>query len=246
MRLPRGPCADRPAILQRGALVKAVAALRGARRRAALRAPGAPRGPRSLRAGRGRRTPPTRPSTPRRAHRRRPARAGRYGDRATSRPHHRDGVAGAWRRSRDLRPRPADPSRRPAVVGAASVTRPRAPRAGSPGGAGPRGAQLGCGSRARDCPAASIPAAWFFETPPSSRSPGAGHDAPGTQGAARHPQDAQVGARIAAFRRAKRISHDRDRPAIGVTFQQVQKYEKGANRVAAPPSPPSRRGSRCR
>ncbi|KTS15941.1 hypothetical protein NS228_18385 [Methylobacterium indicum] len=55
---------------------------------------------------------------------------------------------------------------------------------------------------------------------------------PGPKGRRVTPQDAQVGARIAAFRRAKRISQTELGRAIGVTFQQVQKYEKGANRVS--------------
>ncbi|RVU17560.1 XRE family transcriptional regulator [Methylobacterium oryzihabitans] len=47
------------------------------------------------------------------------------------------------------------------------------------------------------------------------------------------PLDIHVGARVAAFRRAKGLSQTALAKAIGVTFQQVQKYERGANRIAA-------------
>lgn len=43
--------------------------------------------------------------------------------------------------------------------------------------------------------------------------------------------DASIGQRIAALRIAKRMSQTELGTAIGVTFQQVQKYEKGRNRV---------------
>ena len=46
------------------------------------------------------------------------------------------------------------------------------------------------------------------------------------------PMDVLVGARVAAFRKAKRISQTELGQAIGVTFQQVQKYEKGTNRIS--------------
>jgi transcriptional regulator with XRE-family HTH domain len=45
--------------------------------------------------------------------------------------------------------------------------------------------------------------------------------------------DAQIGQRIRARRIALGMSQTALAEAIGVTFQQVQKYEKGANRVAS-------------
>lgn len=45
--------------------------------------------------------------------------------------------------------------------------------------------------------------------------------------------DQTVGARITAMRRAKGLSQSDLGIAAGVTFQQIQKYEKGINRVGA-------------
>lgn len=45
--------------------------------------------------------------------------------------------------------------------------------------------------------------------------------------------DAELGARIRARRGELKMSQEQLATAIGVTFQQVQKYEKGVNRVAA-------------
>ncbi|ACL61094.1 helix-turn-helix domain-containing protein [Methylobacterium nodulans] len=45
--------------------------------------------------------------------------------------------------------------------------------------------------------------------------------------------DRAVGARITTLRKAKGLSQTALGAAIGVTFQQVQKYEKGVNRVGA-------------
>lgn len=45
--------------------------------------------------------------------------------------------------------------------------------------------------------------------------------------------DQTVGARITAMRRAKGLSQSDLGIAVGVTFQQIQKYEKGINRVGA-------------
>ncbi|MEE7455304.1 transcriptional regulator [Methylorubrum populi] len=45
--------------------------------------------------------------------------------------------------------------------------------------------------------------------------------------------DRLVGERIVALRKARGLSQTALGLAIGVTFQQVQKYEKGANRVGA-------------
>jgi transcriptional regulator with XRE-family HTH domain len=48
-----------------------------------------------------------------------------------------------------------------------------------------------------------------------------------------NPTDVQVGARIRARRRALGLSQERLADSLGLTFQQVQKYERGANRVSA-------------
>jgi transcriptional regulator with XRE-family HTH domain len=45
--------------------------------------------------------------------------------------------------------------------------------------------------------------------------------------------DVHVGLRIRAARLAAGLSQERFGHALGVTFQQVQKYEKGSNRVGA-------------
>jgi transcriptional regulator with XRE-family HTH domain len=45
--------------------------------------------------------------------------------------------------------------------------------------------------------------------------------------------DVHVGLRIRAARLASGLSQERLGAALGVTFQQVQKYEKGTNRVGA-------------
>ena len=47
------------------------------------------------------------------------------------------------------------------------------------------------------------------------------------------PLDAMVGARIQMFRVNRGMSQTMLAGRIGVTFQQVQKYERGANRVGA-------------
>ena len=44
--------------------------------------------------------------------------------------------------------------------------------------------------------------------------------------------DVEVGKRIQEFRRIRGISQTVIADAIGVTFQQVQKYEKGTNRIS--------------
>ena len=48
-----------------------------------------------------------------------------------------------------------------------------------------------------------------------------------------NPIDVHVGERIRRRRRALGISQDRLAEEIGLTFQQVQKYERGTNRVSA-------------
>lgn len=47
------------------------------------------------------------------------------------------------------------------------------------------------------------------------------------------PIDAHVGARICARRRLLQISQKELAERLGITFQQVQKYEKGVNRIGA-------------
>jgi len=48
-----------------------------------------------------------------------------------------------------------------------------------------------------------------------------------------NPVDLHVGARIRMRRRLQGVSQERLADALGLTFQQVQKYERGANRVSA-------------
>ncbi|NJO34904.1 MAG: helix-turn-helix transcriptional regulator, partial [Rhodospirillales bacterium] len=48
-----------------------------------------------------------------------------------------------------------------------------------------------------------------------------------------NPIDVHVGSRIRLRRTLLGISQERLADAIGLTFQQVQKYEKGANRVSS-------------
>ena len=47
------------------------------------------------------------------------------------------------------------------------------------------------------------------------------------------PLDAMVGAKVRIFRINRGISQTALADQLGVTFQQVQKYEKGANRIGA-------------
>lgn len=48
-----------------------------------------------------------------------------------------------------------------------------------------------------------------------------------------HPIDMAVGARIRLTRKARGVSQQALAEAVGLTFQQIQKYERGANRVSA-------------
>jgi transcriptional regulator with XRE-family HTH domain len=48
-----------------------------------------------------------------------------------------------------------------------------------------------------------------------------------------HPSDLLVGANIRLHRNAGRVSQTALAEHLGVTFQQIQKYEKGTNRVGA-------------
>lgn len=47
------------------------------------------------------------------------------------------------------------------------------------------------------------------------------------------PEDTIIGATVREIRTSKGISQEALAGAIGVTFQQVQKYESGRNRIAA-------------
>jgi transcriptional regulator with XRE-family HTH domain len=48
-----------------------------------------------------------------------------------------------------------------------------------------------------------------------------------------NPIDLHVGVRIRLRRRMQGVSQEKLADALGLTFQQVQKYERGANRVSA-------------
>lgn len=58
-----------------------------------------------------------------------------------------------------------------------------------------------------------------------------GSRAPG--GKTPDPTDVEVGNRIKLLRRSSGLSQQALGDAVGVTFQQIQKYEKGTNRVGA-------------
>ena len=47
------------------------------------------------------------------------------------------------------------------------------------------------------------------------------------------PIDIAVGLRLRNLRRSQRMSQEQLGVAIGITFQQIQKYERGANRISA-------------
>jgi len=48
-----------------------------------------------------------------------------------------------------------------------------------------------------------------------------------------NPIDVHVGARVRRFRKQMNVSQEKLAEALGLTFQQVQKYERGANRISA-------------
>ena len=48
----------------------------------------------------------------------------------------------------------------------------------------------------------------------------------------RDPRDAAVGKRVKFFRLKAKLSQEKVGEALGLTFQQVQKYENGMNRIA--------------
>lgn len=47
------------------------------------------------------------------------------------------------------------------------------------------------------------------------------------------PIDVQVGARLRALRKMRKLTQSELAAALGLSFQQVQKYENGANRISA-------------
>jgi transcriptional regulator with XRE-family HTH domain len=49
-----------------------------------------------------------------------------------------------------------------------------------------------------------------------------------------NPVDTHVGSRVRMRRLMLEMSQEKLGDALGLTFQQVQKYEKGANRIGAP------------
>jgi transcriptional regulator with XRE-family HTH domain len=49
----------------------------------------------------------------------------------------------------------------------------------------------------------------------------------------RAPEDLEIGQKIRAVRVARNVSQTTLADGLGITFQQVQKYERGANRVSA-------------
>ncbi len=48
-----------------------------------------------------------------------------------------------------------------------------------------------------------------------------------------HPVDQHVGVKFKQARRQKRLSQTDIANAVGISFQQIQKYETGANRISA-------------
>jgi len=48
-----------------------------------------------------------------------------------------------------------------------------------------------------------------------------------------HPIDLHVGAKVRLFRTQRHLSQSNLARSLGISFQQVQKYERGANRVSA-------------
>lgn len=48
-----------------------------------------------------------------------------------------------------------------------------------------------------------------------------------------HPIDVHVGTRLRTFRKRAQISQHTLGERLGITFQQVQKYERGNNRISA-------------
>jgi transcriptional regulator with XRE-family HTH domain len=48
-----------------------------------------------------------------------------------------------------------------------------------------------------------------------------------------HPVDVHVGSKLRAFRTQRQLSQTSLGKQVGLTFQQIQKYEKGTNRIGA-------------
>jgi transcriptional regulator with XRE-family HTH domain len=48
-----------------------------------------------------------------------------------------------------------------------------------------------------------------------------------------HPVDVHVGGKLRAFRTQRELSQTSLGKRVGLTFQQIQKYEKGTNRIGA-------------
>jgi transcriptional regulator with XRE-family HTH domain len=66
-----------------------------------------------------------------------------------------------------------------------------------------------------------------------SKAPLRDHDDEQSEGRHPNPVDIHVGARLKTQRSLKGFSQERLADSIGLTFQQIQKYERGANRVSA-------------
>jgi len=69
--------------------------------------------------------------------------------------------------------------------------------------------------------------------PTKGRGRPKGQTSAGKTGKSTDPLDAHVGSRIRLRRQLLGLSQERLGNALGLTFQQVQKYERGANRVSA-------------
>jgi transcriptional regulator with XRE-family HTH domain len=68
---------------------------------------------------------------------------------------------------------------------------------------------------------------------PMSSEPLRGRGESVAESSASDPVDVAVGARIRLLRKVRGLSQQSLAEAAGVTFQQIQKYERGANRVSA-------------
>lgn len=53
------------------------------------------------------------------------------------------------------------------------------------------------------------------------------------RGGTPHPIDSHIGLRVRALRKERGLSLDALAAALGIAYQQVQKYETGANRISA-------------
>ncbi len=66
-----------------------------------------------------------------------------------------------------------------------------------------------------------------------SRQTGAQASAPASDDAGPHPVDIHVGSKLKQRRVGVGMTQERLARTIGITFQQVQKYERGTNRIVA-------------